>query len=237
LSTSNSIPALYSNPDVYLADSEIDDLELFSNRRKNKPAMEIVYAFAAEVMNTENVSVTIGGLGPATFMIDSGATYTILPSTTAQSIGFDTSNPTRQQAITTVTGQTQANVYSVQLKINDTPAFNTEILVMESAFNLLSTEDLAKAYNVTLAQGGRGFHLVPLDQVPSSTPTSTTQPQEQSIGSTGNVIMDALRQLYNMFCGMTPKIPIICNSPSMFMFFLAMIGFIFLLIIIRGLKP
>lgn len=246
---SNNIPSLYTNPDVYLAEEGEDDLDLFSSRRKNKPAMEIiyaypsnvVYAFPAEVMDTENVSVTVNGSTPITFMIDSGATFTILPTSTAQSVGFDLSNPTRQQPVTTVTGQTMANAYNVQLKLNDTPAFNTEILVMESAFNLLSTEDLAKGYHVTLAAGGRGFHLVPHGQSPTnvvqSIPSTTAPTTQQNVGTTGNIILDWLRQFYNMFCGMTPKIPIICNNPNTFMLFLAVIGFIFLLIIIRGLKP
>ena len=130
--TENTLPSIYTNPDAFIfEDTAEDDLKLFSSRRR-RPAMEIIYARAAEIVNTENVSATIDGLGPATFMIDSGATYTILPSSTADSIGFDVSNrtPIRQQAVTTVTGQTQANVYSVQLKLNDTPAFQTEILVM-----------------------------------------------------------------------------------------------------------
>lgn len=237
---SNNIPSLYTNPDVYLAEEDEVDLDLFSSRRKNKPAMEIIYAFPAEVMNTENVSVSINGIGPATFMIDSGATFSILPTTTAQTLRFDLSNPTRQQPVTTVSGQTMANAYNVQMQINDAPPFNTEILVMESAFNLLSTEDLSKAYHVTLAAGGAGFHLVPHGQSPTniieSVPSTTTPTAPQQQG-TGNVILDMLKQLYNMFCGMTPKVPIICNNPNTFMLFLGMIGFIFLLIIIRGLKP
>jgi len=157
-------------------------------------------------------------------MIDSGATYTILAQTTADSIGFDDSSPTRQQAVTTVNGQTQANVFMVDFKINDTPAFQTEILVMESAFNLLSTEDLAKAYTVTLAPSGSGFHLVPLGggTTTPATPTTPTTPKQpmQPAEKTGNAFLDIIRQLYHLVCGMTPKIPFLCNSPTTFMIIL-----------------
>ena len=202
----------------------------------------IVRAYPANVANTETVSATINGGQPVTFMIDSGATYTILAETTAQSVGFDVSNPTRQQAVTTVTGQTQANVFMVDFKINDTPAFQTEILVMPSAFNLLSTEDLAKAYQVVLHPGGSGFDLTPLGQTaPSSTTTpstTTTTPTQQPLEptqKTGNIIVDLFRQLYHIACGMTPRIPLLCNNPTTFMIFLILIGLGVLILSMKGL--
>jgi len=209
----------------------------------------MIRAYAATVANTETVSATANGGQPVTYMIDSGATYTILASTTAASIGFDTSNPTRQQGVTTVTGQTQADVFSVSFKINDTPAFQTEILVMESAFNLLSTEDLSKAYRVTLHPQGTGFDLFPLGSgggVPSGiTPTTPTPapaptspaPQQQQVTAvpkTGNVLVDLVRQLYQMLCNTTPKIPVICNNPNIFMAFLIIGTIAMLMLIMKG---
>ena len=206
----------------------------------------LVRAYAANVANTETVSATANGGQPVTYMIDSGATYTILAQTTADSIGFDDSSPTRQQAVTTVSGETQANVFMVDFKINDTPAFQTEILVMESAFNLLSTEDLAKAYTVTLAPSGSGFHLVPLGQAADDVPTTTTtttpttttttpkQPMQPS-EKTGNAFLDLIRQLYHMFCGMTPKIPFLCNSPTTFMIVLLLTGLVIMILMMKGL--
>lgn len=203
--------------------------------------MSTIRAYPANVADTETVSATIDGGQAVTFMIDSGATYTILADTTASSIGFDTSNPSRKQAVTTVTGQTQADVFMVSFKINDTPAFQTEILVMPSAFNLLSTEDLSKAYQVELAPGGSGFHLTPLGQTPPSsqpttTPVSTTtsQPLEPA-QKTGNIIVDIIRQMYHLACGMTPNIPILCNSPATFMIILALIGLAILILAMKGL--
>jgi predicted aspartyl protease len=200
---------------------------------------KLVRAFAANVTNTETVSATINGSSALTFLIDSGATYTILPTTSAQSIGFDTSNPTRQQAVTTVTGQTQANVYLVNLKLNDTPAFQAEVLVMDSNLNLLSTEDLSKAYAVTLGAGGTGFNLVPLGQQPVTTPppatgTPTTPQVPQSTPSSGNVIVDFIRQLYQTLCGMTPKFPVICNSPQTFMITMLGFGLLILMLAFKG---
>jgi len=209
-------------------------------RRRAFRSGRMVRAFPAIVANTEIVSATANGGQPVTYMIDSGATYTILASTTATSVGFDTSNPSRQQAVTTVTGQTQANVFTVDFKINDTPAFSTEILVMESAFNLLSTEDLAKAYTVTLDPSGTGFHLTPLGQTPSASPTPTTpqvpQPTTQTltVPKTGNVLMDFLRQIYHMVCGMTPMIPVICNNPSIFMAFLMLTVLAIFVLTLKG---
>lgn len=214
--------------------------------RRRAYLSKLVRAYAANVANTETVSATVNGGQPVTYMIDSGATYTILAQTTADSIGFDDSSPTRQQAVTTVSGQTQANVFAVDFKINDTPAFQTEILVMESAFNLLSTEDLAKAYSVTLAPGGSGFHLVPLGQTADTTPdtttptpstTTTTTPQQpmQPSQKTGNVILDMFRQLYHMFCGMTPRIPLLCNNPTTFMIVLLLTGLAIIVLMMRGL--
>ena len=215
----------------------------------------MVRAFPAVVQNTEVVSATVNGGTPVTYMIDSGATYTILASTTAASVGFNTSNPTRQQAVTTVSGQTQANVFAVSFKINDTPAFQTEILVMESAFNLLSTEDLSKAYSVTLAPGGVGFHLTPLGQAPTTPPPPTptvpqqpppTQPsvpppapQPPSLPSLPTTmpritIGDILRQLHQILCGGPAKIPIICNNPQIFTTSMLFLGLLMLILIIRG---
>ncbi len=213
-------------------------LETIAAKRARRRAFrtKLVRAFAANVTNTETVSVTVNGSSPLTFLIDSGATYTILPTTTAQSIGFDTSSPTRQQAVTTVTGQTQANVYMVNLKLNDTTAFQTEVLVMDSNLNLLSTEDLSKAYAVTLGAGGTGFNLVPLGQqaVPTVPPPAGTPTTPQVPQSSGNVIVDFIRQLYQMLCGMTPKIPVICNSPQTFMITMLGLGLLILMLAFKG---
>ena len=219
-------------------------LESIAAKRARRKAFrtKLVRAFAANVTNTETVSATFNGSSPLTFLIDSGDTYTILQTTSAQSIGFDTSNPTRQQAVTTVTGQTQANVFLVNLKLNDTPAFQTEILVMDSSLNLLSTEDLSKAYSVVLGAGGTGFNLVPLGQQPSTaapTPpegTPTTPQVPQQMPSSGNVIVDFIRQLYETLCGMNTKLPVICNNPQTFMISMIGIGLLILILMLKGIS-
>ena len=60
-------------------------LETIAAKRARRRAFRtrLVRAFAANVTNTETVSVTVNGSSPLTFLIDSGATYTILPTTTA----------------------------------------------------------------------------------------------------------------------------------------------------------
>lgn len=234
---------------------DFQDTSVYAKRARRKAfrTKMIRRAFPATVENTENVSVTINNSSPLTFMIDSGATYTILPTTTAQSISFDQSNPIRQQGVTTVSGQQQANVFNVSMKINDTPAFQTEILVMDSAFNLLSTEDLAKAYTATLAPGGVGFHLVPLGQSQTSTPPAPatppppapTVPQQpapaqpplninQLPASIGQAIRDILRQIHQILCGGAAKFPFVCNNNQTFMMSMLFIGLMVIVLMVKG---
>jgi len=213
-------------------------------------------AFAADVTNTETVSATVNGGQPVTYMIDSGATYTILADTTATQIGFDTTNPSGTQPITSVTGQTNASVFNVSMKINDTVPFDTQILVMPSAFNLLATEDLAKAYSVSLDPSGVGFHLTPLGQAPTTPQTPTpTVPQQPSptqpappppttpttptppiapIQSLGKMVIDFVRQLYQTLCGGQVRIPFLCNNPNIFMFSMMLLGLIVLILMAKG---
>ena len=88
------------------------------------------------------------------FRFDTGADYSIIRTESANLIRLSTANPTRTQNITTVSGDVAAPVIQVTMKIGTAQPFQTELIVMNSNFNLLSRNDLNRVFDITITSTG-----------------------------------------------------------------------------------
>lgn len=88
------------------------------------------------------------------FRFDTGADYSIMRTESANLIGLSTANPIRTQPITTVSGNVNAPVIQVNMKIGTAQPFQTELIVMASNFNLLSRNDLNRVFDITITATG-----------------------------------------------------------------------------------
>ena len=91
------------------------------------------------------------------FRFDTGADYSIMRTESAKLVGLNLSNPVRTQAVTGISGNVQAPVIQVTMQIGTAQPFQTEVIVFNSNFNLLSRRDMTRVYDVQITEGGVRF--------------------------------------------------------------------------------
>lgn len=195
------------------------------------------------LVGRENVNVIIGDVTqPIEFTIDSGADINIMKTDSANLINFDMSSPARHETITTVSGtSTQIPIFNVQFEIEGQSAINVELGVHpQSPYNLITIEAIGQVFTAVVNPAG-GFDLSPIGQTPAApapqtptAPTTTTPQPTSTIAKSGNPIIDAVRELYRVFCAVTPPIPFICSSPNTFAMALIILILVLLILIVRG---
>lgn len=75
----------------------------------------------------------------------------------ANLIGLSTANPIRTQDVTGVSGVIKAPVVQVTMQIGNAQPFQTELIVFNSNFNLLSRKDMTRVYDVQITEQGVKF--------------------------------------------------------------------------------
>lgn len=99
-------------------------------------------------------NISINGRSAGKWMFDTGADISIMSAGLAKQLGVNTSRSSGNINLVGVGSTKGAPLVNVSMKIENQAAFNTQIAVANSNFNLISRRDMNQSYDVVISASG-----------------------------------------------------------------------------------